>query len=205
MMSPQVTTTFIPDPNSESSYIEVEDIEIEQSQYRVAQGPPFTAGPCIEFNGEELRGVSLKDAFSSSFRKGDLQSTKMADGRTESAISSNTNKIIIRILWQGCQPFEFSIGVEEMAQGVPKRINKANLAHKVAKTVRRFYYGPNGYKKDATWDQFPGRTPNQVPFEQLVLVRLDHVSQGSYQPVLVQRTTKTIEFLDMNHSWAAVS
>ncbi|KIP02184.1 hypothetical protein PHLGIDRAFT_122676 [Phlebiopsis gigantea 11061_1 CR5-6] len=126
--------------------------------------------PPVLFKQNGRQGVNLGDAFRCNFNG-------MLDGHLVPHLAPGFG-VIIRINWPGYEPWhKYIIAIKNN-----KFIDKARIAYEVAKAVHDFYsemgHGP-GTASARDW------RPEVVPFEQLVLMELQHVGGNSWQPVLV--------------------
>jgi len=124
-------------------------------------------------------GIPLDDALKSRTRRLVDKDGLMFDGCGPS--------VSIRLEWPGA-PWSRQIPTKDF-RSPPGPITKAKLAKNIAKCVQRFIKDiqdkPINEEEDINALRFKvGTGPNDLKLEDLVLVSLHHVSQGSWQPQL---------------------
>jgi hypothetical protein len=124
-------------------------------------------------------GIDLDDALRSHVKRLVDKDALMFEGCGPS--------VSIRLEWPGV-PWSRQIPTKDF-RSPPGPITKAKLAKNIAKCVQRFIKDTQGKpindEEDTNALRFRvGSGPNDVKLEDLVLVSLHHVSQGSWQPHL---------------------
>ncbi|KAI9440536.1 hypothetical protein H4582DRAFT_1473697 [Lactarius indigo] len=133
--------------------------------------------PSIHFYMQkpDEEGIPLKDAMHGRFAR--------LVSRDEPMFQERGPSISVRINWPGYQPWSRQIPTRDF-RNPPGPITRAKLAKNVAKSVARFIQEHKGRQMeedgDAAWLVGPGK----IDVFDLVLVRLDHVSKGSWQAQL---------------------
>ncbi|KAH9036379.1 hypothetical protein EDB85DRAFT_2209576 [Lactarius pseudohatsudake] len=133
--------------------------------------------PSIHFYMQkpDEEGIPLKDAMHGRFAR--------LVSRDEPMFQERGPSISVRVNWPGYQPWSRQIPTRDF-RNPPGPITRAKLAKNVAKSVARFIQEHKGRQMeedgDAAWLVGPGK----IDVFDLVLVRLDHVSKGSWQAQL---------------------
>ncbi|KAG1876553.1 hypothetical protein DFJ58DRAFT_909804 [Suillus subalutaceus] len=91
--------------------------------------------------------------------------------------------ISVRIEWPGYRRWNCQLPTKDYRK-TPGPITKAKLAKNLATCIRRFIQKMANQPMEADSDPMWMISPHHIKFEDLVLVSLDHVSQGSWQPQL---------------------
>ncbi|KAG5650837.1 hypothetical protein H0H81_010867 [Sphagnurus paluster] len=142
----------------------VEEIVLQQPIYFEMQDP-------------DEYGIPLTDALHSRVRRLRSHEEYVFEGRGPS--------ISVRIQWPGYQYWSRQIPTKDF-RCPPQPITKAKLAKNIAKCVQRFLDARENKPLDddvpACWKV--GKRPNEIKFEDLILVSMHHVSMGSWQPQL---------------------
>jgi len=133
--------------------------------------------PSIHFymqNPDEA-GIPLKDAMHGRFAR--------LHSRDEPMFQERGPSISVRINWPGYQPWSRQIPTRDF-RNPPGPITRAKLAKNVAKSVARFIVEHKGRQMEEDGDIAWLVGPGKIDVFDLVLVRLDHVSKGSWQAQL---------------------
>ncbi|KAI0092294.1 hypothetical protein BDY19DRAFT_591251 [Irpex rosettiformis] len=145
---------------------------VPQKEYRT--NTVYQPSPPVQFFDRGQFGIRLRDAIASNF-------SGLAEAQRPIILNEGGVRIAIRILWPGYASWEKWISVYGYSSNRPP-ITKSQLAYQIARKIHEFYEA----KKDAN-AEFTG-TPDwclcNIPFDQLSLLELRHVSPGSWQPVL---------------------
>ncbi|KAI9573112.1 hypothetical protein HD554DRAFT_2013866 [Boletus coccyginus] len=106
----------------------------------------------------------------------------------EPAFASCGPSIGIRLEWPGYRPCHTQVSTKDYTH---KRlmINKAKLAKVVARWVKKFMDGMSKQAMQAGADRQWKVGPRDITVDDIILVSLHHVSQGSWQPQLRLRRT----------------
>ncbi|KAN0129303.1 hypothetical protein V8E53_012884 [Lactarius tabidus] len=120
-------------------------------------------------------GISLKDAMHGRFAR--------LVSRDEPMFQERGPSISIRINWPGYQPWSRQIPTRDF-RNPPMSITRSKLAKNVAKSVARFIAEHKGRQMEEGIDLAWLVGPGKIDVFDLVLVRLDHVSKGSWQAQL---------------------
>jgi hypothetical protein len=120
-------------------------------------------------------GIPLKDAMHGRFAR--------LVARDESMFQERGPSISVRINWPGYQPWSRQIPTRDF-RNPPGPITRAKLAKNVAKSVARFILEHKGRPMEEDGSPAWAVGPNKIDVFDLVLVRLDHVSKGSWQAQL---------------------
>jgi hypothetical protein len=142
----------------------VDEINLEPSIHFYMQRP-------------DEEGIPLRDAMHGRFAR--------LVARDEPMFQERGPSISVRINWPGYQPWSRQIPTRDF-RNPPGPITRAKLAKNVAKSVARFIAEHKGRPMeedgDPIWSVGPGS--QKIDVFDLVLVRLDHVSKGSWQAQL---------------------
>jgi len=120
-------------------------------------------------------GIPLRDAMHGRFAR--------LVSRDEPTFQRCGPSVTIRINWPGYRPWGRQIPTRESCNP-PEPVTRAKLAKNVAKSVARFISEHKGYQMEEGDDEAWLVGPRKIDLFDLVLVRLDHVSKGSWQPRL---------------------
>jgi len=120
-------------------------------------------------------GIPLKDAMHGRF-------ARLAH-RDEAMFQERGPSISVRINWPGYQPWSRQIPTRDF-RNPPGPITRGKLAKNVAKSVARFITEHKDRPMEEDGDPAWAVGPGQIDVFDLVLVRLDHVSKGSWQAQL---------------------
>ncbi|KAI0269024.1 hypothetical protein BGY98DRAFT_1016625 [Russula aff. rugulosa BPL654] len=134
--------------------------------------------PCINFymsKPDEL-GIPLKDALHGRFARLVERDEPMFKDR-----GLTTTKI--RINWPGYNPWSRQIPIRDF-RSPPGPITRSKLAKNVAKCVRRFIVEHRGRPMEEDGESIWALGARKIEINDLVLVRLDHVSKNSWQAQL---------------------
>jgi hypothetical protein len=148
---------------------------IPQRPYRRPKGDTlddYRVGELITFEMFGQCGMPLKSALHRQY--------KGLSGRDDPMFVGSRSSISIRLEWLDCPPWTQQMRTKDWKRK-PSPITKAKLATEVAKKLDRFLQEvrPNH------WCSEGGTlSPLQVDVNRLVLVALQHVSMGSWQPHL---------------------
>ncbi|KAH9993734.1 hypothetical protein BJV74DRAFT_366639 [Russula compacta] len=140
----------------------VDEVNLEQSISFFMQRP-------------DEEGIPLRDAMHGRFAR--LLS------RDEPMFKERGPSISVRINWPGYQPWSRQIPTRDF-RNPPGPITRAKLAKNVAKSVSRFIVEHKGRQMEEDGDPAWVVGPGKIDVYDLVLVRLDHVSKGSWQAQL---------------------
>ncbi|KAF8436562.1 hypothetical protein L210DRAFT_3407060 [Boletus edulis BED1] len=110
------------------------------------------------------------------------QLVQLVDGN-DPAFTSCGPSIGIRLQWPGYQPLHKQVGTRDYTHQ-RRMITKAKLAKIVARCVRRFMDTMSGQAMQIGSDNQWRIGPVDIRADDIVLVSLHHVSQGSWQPHL---------------------
>jgi hypothetical protein len=133
--------------------------------------------PSIHFYMQkpDEEGIPLKDAMHGRFAR--------LVSRDEPMFQERGPSISVRINWPGYQPWSRQIPTRDF-RNPPGPITRAKLAKNVAKSVARFIVEHKGRPMEEDGDLAWLVGPGKIDVFDLVLVRLDHVSKGSWQAQL---------------------
>jgi hypothetical protein len=133
--------------------------------------------PSIHFYMQkpDEEGIALKDAMHGRFAR--------LVQRDEAMFQERGPSISVRINWPGYQPWSRQIPTRDF-RNPPGPITRAKLAKNVAKSVARFISEHKGRQMEEDGDLAWLVGPGKIDVFDLVLVRLDHVSKGSWQAQL---------------------
>lgn len=137
----------------------VDEVNLEQSIAFFMQKP-------------DEAGIPLKDAMHGRFAR--------LVARDEPMFQERGPSISVRINWPGYQPWSRQIPTRDF-RNPPGPITRAKLAKNVAKSVARFIAEHKGRPMEEDGDPAWSVGPHKIDVFDLVLVRLDHVSKGSWQ------------------------
>ncbi|KAI0041056.1 hypothetical protein FA95DRAFT_1501953 [Auriscalpium vulgare] len=140
----------------------VDEVALEESI------PFFMAKP-------EEQGISLADALHNRFAR--------LDRRDEPMFIDRGPSISVRINWPGYQPWSRQIPTRDF-RNPPGPITRAKLAKNVAKSVQRFIQEHKNRAMEEEGEEEWMVGPQKIDLFDLVLIRLDHVSKGSWQAQL---------------------
>ncbi|KAH9967288.1 hypothetical protein BC827DRAFT_580770 [Russula dissimulans] len=140
----------------------VDEVNLESSIHFYMQKP-------------DEEGIPLKDAMHGRFARLAIRDEPMFQERGPS--------ISVRINWPGYQPWSRQIPTRDF-RNPPGPITRAKLAKNVAKSVSRFIAEHKGRPMEEDGDPAWAVGPGAIDVFDLVLVRLDHVSKGSWQAQL---------------------
>jgi len=140
----------------------VDEVNLEESIHFYMQKP-------------DEEGISLKDAMHGRFVR--------LISRDEPMFQERGPSISVRINWPGYQPWSRQIPTRDF-RNPPGPITRAKLAKNVAKSVARFISEHKGRPMEEDGDLAWLVGPGKIDVFDLVLVRLDHVSKGSWQAQL---------------------
>jgi len=130
--------------------------------------------PSIHFfmQKPDEEGIPLRDAMHGRFAR--------LVSRDEPMFQERGPSISVRINWPGYQPWSRQIPTRDF-RNPPGPITRAKLAKNVAKSVARFITEHKGRQMEEDGDPAWAVGPHNIDVFDLVLVRLDHVSKGSWQ------------------------
>ncbi|KAI0060977.1 hypothetical protein BV25DRAFT_818109 [Artomyces pyxidatus] len=133
--------------------------------------------PSIHFfmQKPEEQGISLADAMHNRFAR--------LVGRDEPMFIDRGPSISVRLNWPGYQPWSRQIPTRDF-RNPPGPITRGKLAKNVAKSVMRFITHKNRPMEEDGDSAWKVGGPGNIELYDLVLVRLDHVSKGSWQAQL---------------------
>jgi hypothetical protein len=117
-------------------------------------------------------GIPLRDALHGRFAR--------LAGRDEPMFKERGPSISVRINWPGYQPWSRQIPTRDF-RNPPGPITRSKLAKNVSKSVARFITEHNNRPMEEDGDLTWAVGPRKIEVTDLVLVRLDHVSKGSWQ------------------------
>ncbi|KAH9967217.1 hypothetical protein BC827DRAFT_574723 [Russula dissimulans] len=140
----------------------VDEVKLEPSIYFYVQEP------CEE-------GIPLKDAMHGRFAR--------LVARDEPMFRERGPSISVRLNWLGYQPWSPQIPTRDF-RNPPGPITRAKLSKNVAKSVRPFIAEHKGRPMEEDGDPAWAVGPGKIDVSDLVLIRLDHVSKGSWQAQL---------------------
>ncbi|KAG1869525.1 hypothetical protein F4604DRAFT_887944 [Suillus subluteus] len=121
-------------------------------------------------------GVALEEILKNNSRR-------LGD-RDDLVFEGGGRTISVRIEWPGYRRWNCQLPTRDYRK-TPGPITKAKLAKNLATCIRRFIQKmANQPMSEADSDPMWMISPHHIKFEDLVLVSLDHVSQGSWQPRL---------------------
>lgn len=133
--------------------------------------------PSIHFYMQkpDEEGIPLKDAMHGRFAR--------LVSRDEPMFQERGPSISVRVNWPGYQPWSRQIPTRDF-RNPPGPITRAKLAKNVAKSVARFVSEHKGRPMEEDGDPAWLVGAGKIDVFDLVLVRLDHVSKGSWQAQL---------------------
>ncbi|KAH9967214.1 hypothetical protein BC827DRAFT_1123572 [Russula dissimulans] len=140
----------------------VDEVKLEPSIYFYMQRP-------------DEEGIPLRDALHN-------RSARLV-ARDEPMFQERGPSISVRILWPGYQPWSRQIPTRDF-RNPPGPLTRAKLAKNVAKCVVRFILEHKGRPMEEDSDPGWAVGPGKIDVFDLVLIRLDHVSKGSWQAQL---------------------
>jgi len=140
----------------------VDEVNLEQSIHFYMHKP-------------DEEGIPLRDAMHGRFAR--------LMGRDEPMFQERGPSISVRIIWPGYQAWSRQIPTRDF-RNPPGPITRAKLAKNVAKSVARFITEHKGRQMEEDGDPAWAVGPLKIDTFDLVLVRLDHVSKGSWQAQL---------------------
>jgi hypothetical protein len=140
----------------------VEEVQLEPSIFFYMSKP------------DEL-GIPLRDALHGRFAK--------LVGRDEPMFQERGPSISVRLNWPGYQPWSRQIPTRDF-RNPPGPITRSKLAKNVAKSVARFIVEHQGRPMEEDGEPIWAVGARKIEVTDLVLVRLDHVSKGSWQAQL---------------------
>ncbi|KZV72210.1 hypothetical protein PENSPDRAFT_576483 [Peniophora sp. CONT] len=120
-------------------------------------------------------GIALSDALAGKYQQ--------LDGRDDRLFQQCGPSISIRINWAGCYPsWSRQIPTRDF-KNPPGPVTRSKVAKNVARSVQRFIDEMNlkTLEEDSDIGWAVGRARNGIVLEDLALVRLEHVSKGSWQ------------------------
>ncbi|KAI0044756.1 hypothetical protein FA95DRAFT_1561869 [Auriscalpium vulgare] len=123
----------------------------------------------------EEHGISLADALNDRFAR--------LAGCDEPMFIDRGPSISVRINWPGYQPWSRQIPTRDF-RNPPEPITRAKLAKNVAKSVQRFIQEHKNRAMEEEGEEEWMIGPQKIDLFDLVLIRLDHVSKGSWQAQL---------------------
>lgn len=109
-------------------------------------------------------------------------SRRLSD-RDDLVFEGGGRTISVRIEWPGYPPWNCQLPTRDYRK-TPGPITKAKLAKNLATCIRRFIQKMATHCMEAQSDPMWRISPRHITFEDLTLVSLNHVSQGSWQPQL---------------------
>ncbi|KAI0341053.1 hypothetical protein BDW22DRAFT_318642 [Trametopsis cervina] len=153
---------------------------VPQEAYRTQD--PYTQLPKIQFCAREMPGIRLADAL-------DLDSLiSILDGASDKmALSGMSPTIFLRILWPGYDMWHASIRIVQPDHGL-KPITRAKLALEVAKKVEACLHNLSTVPSQDRWSDW---CATKYSIDQVMLLELNHVAAGSWQPMLATRRTRS--------------
>jgi len=140
----------------------VEEVQLEPSIFFYMSKP------------DEL-GIPLRDALHGRFAK--------LVARDEPMFQERGPSISVRLNWPGYQPWSRQIPTRDF-RNPPGPITRSKLAKNVAKSVSRFITEHQGRPMEEDGEPIWAVGGRKIEVNDLVLVRLDHVSKGSWQAQL---------------------
>ncbi|KLO19283.1 hypothetical protein SCHPADRAFT_818339 [Schizopora paradoxa] len=120
-------------------------------------------------------GIALRDAITSKFMR-------LVD-RDEHLFQGCGPSISVRLSWTGYQPWSRQIPTRDF-RSPPGPITKSKLAKNVAKSVQRFIEEHKDREMEPGSDTRWAVGPGKIDVDDLLLVRMEHVSMGSWQAIL---------------------
>ncbi|KZV68965.1 hypothetical protein PENSPDRAFT_581651 [Peniophora sp. CONT] len=120
-------------------------------------------------------GIALSDALAGKYHQ--------LDGRDDRLFHSSGPSISIRINWAECYPsWSRQIPTRDF-KNPPGPVTRSKVARNVARSVQRFIDEMNtrALEEDSDIGWAVGRARNGIVLEDLALVRLEHVSKGSWE------------------------
>ncbi|KAG2042453.1 hypothetical protein BDR03DRAFT_559114 [Suillus americanus] len=126
-------------------------------------------------------GISLKDVLQKKLRR-------LSD-RDDLVFEGGGQSISVRIEWPGYPSWNRQLPTRDYRK-TRGPITKAKLAKHLATCISKFIQEMETRRMEADSDSMWRISPRHIKFEDLILVSLDHVSQGSWQPRLHLRRQK---------------
>ncbi|KAG2129221.1 uncharacterized protein EDB93DRAFT_122734 [Suillus bovinus] len=120
-------------------------------------------------------GITLEEILKKNSRRLSDRDDLMFEGGGQS--------ISVRIEWPGYPPWNRQLLTRDYRK-TPGPITKAKLAKSLANYIRKFMQKMTTHCMEADSDPMWRISPRHIKFEDLILVSLNHVSQGSWQPQL---------------------
>ncbi|KAG2122112.1 hypothetical protein DEU56DRAFT_78395 [Suillus clintonianus] len=120
-------------------------------------------------------GISLEEIL-------EKNSRRLSD-RDDLVFEGGGRSISLRIEWPGYLSWNCQLPTRDYRK-TPGPITKARLAKNLATCIRKFVRKMATHHMEAGADPMWRISPRRIKFEDLILVSLDHVSQGSWQPQL---------------------
>ncbi|KAI0339076.1 hypothetical protein BDW22DRAFT_1361993 [Trametopsis cervina] len=133
----------------------------------------FQPRPPVQFHVYGQFGIRLTDALAQNF-------AGLTDSSRQVVLTETGMKIAVRIWWPGYERWlKHTHAYGHSSERPP--ITLSQLAYRVSRLVQEFQEEMRG---KASTERSPDWWISNVPFHQLVLLELRHVSTGSWQPVL---------------------
>lgn len=109
-------------------------------------------------------------------------SSRLID-RDDLVFEGCSRSISLRIEWPGYRPWTCQLPIRDYRK-TPGPITRAKLAKNLANCIRRFIQKTHRNNMEADPNPMWRISADGIKFEDLILVSLNHVSQGSWQPQL---------------------
>ncbi|KAI0275972.1 hypothetical protein BGY98DRAFT_988754 [Russula aff. rugulosa BPL654] len=141
--------------------------------------------PCINFymsKPDEI-GIPLKDALHGRFARLVERDEPMFKDRGPTIVISISDVIRKPLQWPGYNPWSRQIPIRDF-RSPPGPITRSKLAKNVARCVRRFIVEHRGRPMEEDGESIWALGARKIEINDLVLVRLDHVSKNSWQAQL---------------------
>ncbi|KAI0270123.1 hypothetical protein BGY98DRAFT_1011770 [Russula aff. rugulosa BPL654] len=127
---------------------------------------------CFYMSKPDEEGITLRDALHGRFAR--------LVGRDEPMFQERGPSLSVRLNWPGYQPWSRQIPTRDF-RNPPGPITRSKLSKNVAKCVARFMNEHQGRPMEEDGDPIWAVGSKKIDVTDLVLVRLDHVSKGSWQ------------------------
>ncbi|KAG2053708.1 hypothetical protein BDR06DRAFT_969883 [Suillus hirtellus] len=115
-----------------------------------------------------------------------LKNSRCLSDRDDPVFEGGGRSISVRLEWPGYPPWSYQLPTRDCRK-IPGPITKAKLAKKLATCIRKFIEKMAIHRMEADSDPMWRISPRHIKFEDLILISLIHVSQGSWQPKLQLR------------------
>ncbi|KAG1907709.1 uncharacterized protein F5891DRAFT_974371 [Suillus fuscotomentosus] len=149
--------------------------ETEREKYVQAANLSLPILFCAE-KSHEL-GVALEEI---------LKNSRCLSDRDDPVFEGGGQFISVRLEWPGYPPWSYQLPTRDCRK-IRGPITKAKLAKKLATCIRKFIEKMAIHRMEADSDPMWRISPRHIKFEDLILISLIHVSQGSWQPKLQLR------------------